>query len=100
MNSAMPGGLSRCNDARRKPIGGVGSKYPDHNKTEPVGSNQEWSPCPGQSRVQPSPEANSIKQIQHSSQHKVCNLNPAQLSKRELAQQVEPRVESRDSVVL
>src|SRR5215471_6288014 len=100
MNSAVPGRLSRCNNARRKPIGRVSSKYTDHKKTEPIGSNQEWPPCSGPSRVQPSPEASSVEQVQHSSQHKVRNLNPAPLTKRELAQQMEPRVEIRDSVVL
>jgi hypothetical protein len=50
--------------------------------------------------MQPPPKASSVEEVQYSSQHKVPNLNPAPLTKRELAQQMYPRIESRDSVVL
>src|SRR5713101_2024627 len=79
---AVPGGVSRCNNARRKPIGGVGSKNTDRNKTEPIRSNQERSPCSGPAGVQPPPEATSVEEVKHSSQHKVHNLNPPPLTKR------------------
>src|SRR6266516_4260954 len=100
MDNAVPGGASRCNSTRRKPVGGVGSKNTDRNKTEPIRSNQERPPCSGPAGVQLSPEATSIEEVKHSSQHKVHNLNPPPLTKREEAKWLEPRVESRASVVL
>ena len=100
MENAVPGGASRGNSTRRKPVGGVGSKNTDRKKTEPIRSNQERSPCSGPAGVQPPPEANSVEQVKHSSQHKVHNLNPPPVTKREEAKRLEPRVESRTSVVL
>src|SRR2546421_5470166 len=100
MDSAVPGGASRCYSTRRKPTGGVGSKHTDRNKAEPICSDQERSPCSGPAGVQPPPEANSVEQVKHSSQHKVRNLNPPPVTKREQAQRLEPRVESRASIVL
>src|SRR5215471_7677235 len=100
MDNAVPGGVRRCTNARRKPLGGVGSKNTDHNKTEPIRSNQEGSPCSGPAGVQPPPEASGVEEVQHASQHEVRNLNPPPLTKREEAKQMEPRVESGDSVVL
>ena len=61
MDSTMPGGASRCNNTRREPIGGVGSKNTDRNKTEPIRSNQEWSPCSGRAGVQSPPEADGVE---------------------------------------
>src|SRR5436853_3649952 len=100
MENAVPGGVSRCKSARWKPLYRVGSQNTDQNKTEPIRSNQERSPCSGSAGVQPPPEASSVEEVQHSSQHKVRNLNPSPLTEREEAQRQEPGVESRASVVL
>src|SRR5690348_15440889 len=100
MNSTVPGRLGRCNSTWRKPISRIGCKNSDQNKTASIRSNEERPPCSSRSRVQPPPETNSIEEIQHASQYKAHNLNPSPLTKRKEAQQIEPLVETRASVVL
>src|SRR5437588_13005491 len=82
------------------PLAGSVLKTPTKIRPSPIRSNQEWSPCSGPAGVQPPPEATSVEEVKHSSQHKVHNLNPPPLPKREEAKRLEPRVKSRASVVL
>src|SRR2546423_15504741 len=100
MENAVPGGASRGNSTRRKPVGGVGSKNTDRKKTEPIRSNQERSPCSGPAGVQPPPEATSVEEGQHSSQHKAHNLNPPPPPARAEAKRLAPPAERRARVVL
>src|SRR5690348_16710922 len=100
MNSGVPGETRCGRNSRRKPIGRIVSKHPAYHQTKPIRSDQERSPCSGSSGVQPPPEASSKEEIEHSGQHKVYNLNPSPVTKREEAELDEPRVKPRASVVL